>query len=117
MDTQLAPYKPQELEVAPTMSEMLADWFDHLGRKVRAGAISQDTADGYKRGMKKFIASIGEHAPDGETILQWIGDLRTQGNTPSTVNAWLAGVRSFFEWATTTNHIPFNPTQAIKGVT
>ena len=117
MDAQLASYEPQSLTVSPTISDMLTGWNEHLSRKVRAGAISQDTASGYTRGMNKFITWLGEQSPNGDTILEWIGYLRAQGNTPSTANAWLAGVRSFFEWATTTNRIPFNPTQAIKGVT
>jgi site-specific recombinase XerD len=117
MDAQIVQYESKSLTVPQTMSDLITGWTEHLSRKVKAGAISQDTANGYTRGMNKFATWLGEKHPDGDVILEWIGCLREQSNTPSTVNAWLAGVRSFFEWATTTNQIPFNPTQAIKGIT
>lgn len=115
MNTQLATQQPAQLERAFVIGESLQDWRAWLDLKVQAGAISQDTANTYKRGADKFITWLGDLSPDGDSILQWQADCKAKGNKPAAINAWLGGVRSFFGWAADRNHITFNPAQGIRG--
>lgn len=115
MDKQVIPYNPQPITAAFVIAEALEDWRAWLDLKVSAGAISQDTANTYKRGARKFITWLCDRQPDGDSILQWQADLKVNGNKPAAINAWLGGVRSFFGWAADRNHIPFNPAQGIRG--
>lgn len=94
---------------------ILEQWHTHLALQVSAGTISQDTANTYRRGMGKFTAWLSERTPNADSILEWMAYLKTQGNKPAAINAWLGGVRAFFAWATARAEIPFNPTQGIRG--
>ncbi len=115
MDTQLTTYQPTAITRPFVIAEALADWRAWLDLKVSAGAISQDTANTYKRGADKFITWLGDRSADGDTILTWQAECKAKGNKPAAVNAWLGGIRSFFGWAADRAHIPFNPTQGIRG--
>lgn len=112
---ELSTYQPVDITPALKIAEALLDWQAWLDKKVEAGAISQDTANTYRRGANKFTAWLGDRAVDGDTILEWIAELRSNGNKPAAINAWLGGVRSFFGWAADRNHITFNPAQGIRG--
>jgi integrase/recombinase XerC len=116
----ITPYDPQA--ITPTLSarrllDLFADWLNDLQQRVDAQEISQDTAVGYKRGASKFITWLGTQQPDPDSIRTWKASMLLTGTRPAAVNAWLAGVRSFFTWLADIGHIPFNPTQAIKGAT
>jgi integrase/recombinase XerD len=111
----LTTYNPGTVTPAFAIAESLQDWKAHLDLKVSAGAFSQDTANTYKRGARKFIVWLSDRPADGDTILSWLAYLRSQGNKPAAINAWLGGVRSFFGWAADRAHIPFNPAQGIRG--
>jgi integrase/recombinase XerD len=116
MGTQaLTTYQPAAITRAFVIADSLQDWRAWLELKVSAGAISQDTANTYKRGADKFISWLGDRIADGDAILQWQADCKAKGNKPAAINAWLGGVRSFFGWAADRNHIPFNPAQGIRG--
>jgi integrase/recombinase XerD len=115
MDTQLTVTQPAAITAAFVISEALHDWHNWLDLKVAADAISQDTANTYRRGADKFIMWLGNQPPDGDSILQWQAHLKASGNKPASINAWLGGVRSFFGWAADRNHITFNPAQGIRG--
>jgi integrase/recombinase XerD len=47
----------------------------------------------------------------------WKAELLKAGTRPASVNAWLAGVRSFFGWLAEVGQIPFDPAAMIKGAT
>ena len=98
-------------------SAALQEWRANLDLKVEAGTMSRDTANTYKRGASKFTdwLAASRREPDSDTILEWMAYLRSQGNKPGAINAWLGGVRSFFGWAASKAHIPFNPAQGIRG--
>ena len=92
------------------------EWQNALQRRVEAQEISADTATGYQRGVMKFMSWMqGQPTPDA--IRSWKAELLKAGIRPASVNAWLAGLRSFFGWLAEIGQIPFNPTQAIKGAT
>lgn len=93
-------------------------WLAALQLRVQAQELSPDTAITYKRGVMKFTQWVQGKRPDTDTIRAWKADLLSNKVKPysaNTVNAWLAGVRSFFGWLADVGEIPFNPTQAIKG--
>lgn len=94
---------------------MLDQWKDNLALRVRAGEISSDTAIGYERGARKLFDWLAERQPEPDAIREWKAELLEQKIRPASINAWLAGLRSFFAWAAEMGRIPFNPAQAIKG--
>ncbi|MBN1451140.1 MAG: tyrosine-type recombinase/integrase [Anaerolineales bacterium] len=116
MDNAIQKHTPQDLQAAPQISEFVSDWHDWLDLRVRAGEISQNTAAAYKRGMRKFTG-FAEEAQTAEVIREWKAALLSDGYKPRTVNAWLAGVKSFFAWAAESGYLPYNPAGAIKGAT
>ena len=98
-------------------NEMLSDWLASLDVRVRAGELSDTSRKTYALGAQRFLAS---HAPNSnalasDVVLEWLAELRTQGHKPASINTWLAGTRSFFEWAVSAQRIPFNPTLGIRG--
>ena len=101
--------KPLDLE------GLVNAWKDNLSLRVEAADIKQDTAITYLRGVKKFVIWLGGERPTADIILTWKAELLKANNKISSVNAWLAGLRSFFGWLAERGEIPFNPTQAIKG--
>jgi site-specific recombinase XerD len=112
-------YNPQQLThsmTAERLQALMPAWIADLSQRVAAQEISQDTADGYRRGASKFFAWLGTGQPSPEVIRSWKADL-LKANKPAAVNAWLAGVRSFFGWLADRAEIPFNPAAQIKGAT
>lgn len=109
-------YDPQETAItAPlNLTAMLPEWERELDSRVAAQEISADTAGGYKRGASKFLTWLQLRQPSPDAIRTWKAELLKESK-PASVNAWLAGVRSFFTWLAEKGQIPFNPTQAIKG--
>jgi site-specific recombinase XerD len=97
------------------INELVYAWQDHLDLRVQAQEIKQDTALTYSRGVMKFIDWLGSKQPSPDIIRQWKAELLRDKKKISSVNAWLAGIRSFFEWLAEQGQIPFDPTQAIKG--
>jgi integrase/recombinase XerC len=94
---------------------LVNDWQDNLNLRVDAQEIKQDTGETYYRGVMKFIDWLGNKQPSADVIRQWKADLLKDANKSASVNAWLAGLRSFFGWLAEQGQIPFDPTQAIKG--
>jgi site-specific recombinase XerD len=79
----------------------LPDWKKALALRVRAGELSEATAEKYPRGAAKFLAWLpGAPAelrgPD--LITAWKADMLKTAKADS-VNVWLAGLKNFFSWA------------------
>jgi integrase/recombinase XerD len=113
-------YHPQQ--IAPSMSAdrlkaIMPEWISDLAKRVEAQEISQDTKNGYERGASKFFSWLADQQPSPDMIRAWKADLLQTGTRPASVNAWLAGVRSFFAWLAEIGQIPFNPAAQIKGAT
>jgi integrase/recombinase XerD len=120
MDTNLTTYEPQQIAQsmsAERLQALMGDWTRDLAQRVAAQEISQDTANGYRRGASKFFTWLADGQPTGETIRAWKADLLKAGTRPASINAWLAGLRSFFGWLAQVGQIPFNPAEQIKGAT
>lgn len=115
MDKTITIHQPGEIVETFNLQSSVHEWEEHLLKRVFAGTMSADTAGTYQRGMAKFTAWLMGKTPNNDTILEWMAYLKSQGSKPAAVNAWLGGVRSFFGWATTRAHIPFNPAQGIRG--
>jgi site-specific recombinase XerD len=108
--------KPQAntLTTRTDYAALVTAWQAELLERVQAQEISADTAASYQRGVNKFLAWHAGEAT-GETIRTWKAELLAARIKPASINAWLAGLRSFFGWLAQSNQIPFDPTQAIKG--
>ena len=116
----LTQYDPQQLAQsmsAERLKALMPAWVEDLAKRVAAQEISVDTARGYSRGASKFFTWLSQQDPTGGTIRTWKADLLKSGTRPASVNAWLAGVRSFFGWLAEIGEIPFNPAEQIKGAT
>jgi site-specific recombinase XerD len=108
-------HQPGEIIPQRPINELLKEWERSLDERVRAQEISEDTKTGYVRGAIKFIFwSQGQDATP-TTIRAWKAELLQAGTAPASVNAWLAGCRSFFSWLAELGEIKFDPTQSIKG--
>lgn len=90
-------------------------WLDALELRVQAQELKPDTAITYKRGVMKFLEWLAGKRPSADVIRAWKADLLNNKIKPSSVNIWIAGLRSFFGWLAEIGEIPFDPTQAIKG--
>ena len=90
-------------------------WLDALELRVQAQELKPDTAITYKRGVIKFLEWLAGKRPSADVIRAWKADLLNNKIKPSSVNIWIAGLRSFFGWLAEIGEIPFDPTQAIKG--
>lgn len=106
--------KPLDLE------GFITAWKDSLTLRVQAGEVKQDTASSYARGLSKFLAWRGERETSPDAIREWKADLLRESHKPASVNAWLAGLRSFFGWLAErgrSNSIPprRSPAQNAKG--
>ena len=104
----------RETAIQPVMNlaSFIPEWLHDLEKRVDAQEISQDTADGYERGVLRFMSDRVTGTAD--SIRDWKAALLATYK-PASVNAWLSGVKSFFTWLAEKQEIPFNPTQAIKG--
>jgi integrase/recombinase XerD len=103
---------------AITKADLLAfvpTWLEAMELRVQAQEMKPDTAITYKRGVMKFINWLSRRRPSADVIRTWKADLLSNNVKPSSVNIWLAGLRSFFGWLAEVGEIPFDPTQAIKG--
>lgn len=98
------------------LRSFIQPWQDALELRVRAQELKQDTAITYERGVVKFIDWLAGKRPSADVIREWKADLLSN-KKPSSVNVWIAGLRSFFGWMAEMGEIPFDPTQAIKGAT
>lgn len=116
----LAVIQPSELAPSGDVSTMLKDWHDSLDLLVRAGDLARNSALAYERGAGKFLAwcaAAGVESVTPDTLREWKAALLAEGRKPSTVNAWLAGVKKLFTWAVDARRLPYNPAQNVKGAT
>lgn len=104
----------QEIRQAELMS-FIPTWLKTLTLRVEAQELQRDTIVTYERGVRKFIHWLNDQSPSADVIRAWKADLLKANVKPTSINIWLAGVRSFFGWLAETGEIPFNPTQTIKG--
>lgn len=98
-----------------SLARLAATWHDSLALRVQAQELKADTALTYGRGVTKFLTWLANKRPSSNAIREWKAELLAQNVKPSSVNTWLAGLRSFFGWLAEIGEISFDPTQAIKG--
>lgn len=109
----------QNAEIAPDANilDLVRDWQDHLTLLVRTGEISANTKSAYLRGwgrFQKWLLVQDVDQVDADDIRLWMAELKEAGYKPNTVNAWLAGVRSFFSWSVGNRRLMINPTEGVK---
>ena len=117
MKNALIPTQNQALE-AFDIGALVSDWHASLDLRVRTGELAKNTSETYRRGWHKFSGwldtqDVGTITAD--VIRSWIAELKAEGYTPSTVNAWYAGVRAFYGWLSSDRGLLLNPTQGVKG--
>lgn len=97
------------------LASFMQPWQDALDLRVQAQELARDTAQTYKRGVVKFLQWLAGKRPSADVVRSWKADMLNNKVKPSSVNVWIAGLRSFFGWLAEMGEIPFDPTQAIKG--
>ena len=105
-----------ETAITKAAAGIESEWHQALELDVRAGQLSQATADTYKRGVRKFrewAAADAERASD-QAIKGWLADLRDRGVSQNAIAVWFAGVRAFFAWAVSERKLAADPTQGVK---
>lgn len=107
-------YEPAAITRPFRIAAVLHEWLESLDRREKAGSISKDTVKTYQRGMKKFTTWLQAGNSDSDAILDWLGDLRSHGNKPASINSWYGGVKDFYKWAASKSLTP-NPTSGIRG--
>lgn len=105
---------------AADIAGLLADWRVWLDKMVSAGDMAATTATSYRRGMDNFTAWRAAN-PGGDvdplTLLDWKAALLSEGKKPASINAFLAGVKSFYSWAVSTGHTRYNPAREVRSAT
>lgn len=121
MDAQTALIVPLPRAVPtepPDIFPLVTDWHAALDLRVRSGNLSDTSRKTYTIGMNKFVEWCGKGRVviTEELLLEWIAYLRAHRKKykVDSINAWYAGVRAFFAWATGANHIPYNPTVNVQ---
>lgn len=117
-NTQIITTQASEITPAPALLDLLTPFAQALDLKVRAGEISANTATLYLRGAKRFITWLDvqeSRAVEADTIRSWKAELAQGNYAPATINAWLAGVKALFSWATERGKLAYNPAALIKG--
>lgn len=116
MNSQNSLTVPHALTPSGDLDSLVADWIASLDLLVRAGEISKTTRQTYQRGAAKFVAWCRQQPVVSEDVIrEWIAQLRAEDIKPASINTWLAGVRSLFEWASSKGRVPFNLAAGIKG--
>jgi integrase/recombinase XerD len=106
-----------DVSIAPS-PDLLAEFYNNLDLRVRAGEISANTALTYKRGAGRFMAWTNDNPSDAspaDKLRSWKAYLLDNGTKQGAVNTWLGGVRAFFAWLTELRYIPYNPILNVKG--
>lgn len=108
------------ITLAPTLSiaPSLRAWCDALALRAQSQEIAPNTAKLYETGARRYLAwcaGVGFpwYLPD--TLREWKAD-ELSSNKPASVNAWLAGVRSWVRWLVETGQIPVDPLATVEGV-
>ncbi len=117
-NTQIITSQASEITPAPALVDLLVPFAQALDLRVRAGEISDNTAILYLRGAKRFITWLDQQesrAVEADTIRSWKAELAQGNYAPATINAWLAGVKALFAWATERGKLAYNPATLIKG--
>ena len=111
--------QPTEIAQNVDIMGLVDDWRAHLALLVDTGEISDNTRSAYQRGWDKFLSWVMNqdiNQVGADDIRGWLRYLKQEkGYRPNTVNAWLAGVRSFFSWAVGSRRLLHNPTEGVRG--
>lgn len=95
---------------------LIDEWLSIVEKEVLSGDKSKTTMTTYKVGIGKFADWIQSGVNVTPTVvLDWKASLIQDGRKPNTANTWLAGVRSFFSWATANGKLPYNPAEFVRG--
>ncbi|MBI1819525.1 MAG: tyrosine-type recombinase/integrase [Nitrospirae bacterium] len=103
----------------PHIYERIDRYIDLLWQKVKTQERTLDTFFTYKSSLKKFYEFAKERRfpePAPAFITRFKEHLVSRGLKPSSVNAYLVGVRTFFQFYFEQGMIPINPVKMVKGV-
>ena len=103
--TALATTKP--IEVTP---DMFNRWTSYIGK-------SQKTQETYTRAIRqfdKYLTSKGIRQPQREDIIDYKRELEAEGKKPTTITAYIAAVRLFFQWTAVEGIYP-NVAERVEG--
>jgi site-specific recombinase XerD len=116
MSKALTVTQPKAITQDADILALVGEWHTALNLQVKAGELSETSAETYKRGMARFIGwADGRGAVSDDMIREWKAAIIAEGHKPGAVNTWLAGVRAFFAWAVGARRLLHNPAAAIKG--
>jgi len=112
MGNQIAVLAPRGAARSFDADSLLADWLADMQGKVAAGEMSPATHTTYSRGMRRFLAWVGERHLERigpQALREWKADLARGGHKPGGVNTFYGGVRAFFHWAVAERGLAYNP--------
>lgn len=115
MTTTLTVAPQQAVANSTDLRSLTADWCAHLDRLVATGELSPASRRTYWLGMQQLLSWCTAGTLSADVLRDWVSDMKQAGLRPGTVNTWLGGVRSFFNWAAAQRLIPYNPAAGIKG--
>jgi site-specific recombinase XerD len=108
----------KELTVQRPEDALIAEWHSWITNQTGEGNYTETTAATYRNGFSKFFTWLQDgkfEQVSAKIIDQWKRELLGKSK-PSTVNTWLAGVRSFFAWANSEGLLSIDPTASVKVV-
>jgi site-specific recombinase XerD len=84
-------------------------WLEDLEDRTAAGQLAPRTAEVYRGHVSTWLDWLDRTAnsrPTPADVLRYVGQLRTAGKTPATVNAHLSAIRALYAWAETRDAYP-----------
>lgn len=117
MNKLIAIQKSQALQAPVDEDQLIAEWRAWLKLQVDAVEIASTTAETYGRGMERLVKWLVATKTDivtDDTMLEFKRDMLKEFSA-SSVNTWLAGIRSFYGWAVGKGRMPHDPTATLRG--
>lgn len=99
----------------------IEEWYAYLDKELENKSKSEDTVKNYIRGFSLLQRWSKKHLEPGkpytrETIENWIKYMSSEGNNINSINLYLSGVRSFFQFAHQHKYVPIDPTESMPGL-
>lgn len=101
-----------ELAAIETMTQ---EWDLHLTDLVKSKQMSQRTQQTYQAAIKRFMlwAVENRHLVDQNVAINY--KIAMNQYSPYSVNVWITGARTFFDWCVSTGRLANNPFKQLKG--
>jgi len=96
-------------QAGPSHRLLASMWLKDLEDRTAAGQLAPRTAEVYRGHVATWLDwldATSNHRPTPADVLRYIGQLRTTGRAPASVNSHLSAIRALYAWAETHDAYP-----------